>query len=794
MRLYIGSSQQFITDAVHNQVADKLKAAFFSYYRYAPSPGEMRSWRESLRSISQVFQHNNLLDHGIILEYQIPSTSKRLDCMITGRDGQHDDNAVIIELKQWDKCGTADGENEVTTYVGGAEREVLHPSAQVGRYATFLGDVHTAFYSPPQPIKLNACSYLHNYRFVPDDVLLGDKFSGILKSYPIFSMDDVDPLSDFLQTHLKGGAGMDILGRIEDGEYRPSKKLMEHVSNVIKGNPEYILLDEQLVAYDRVRASARKGMGDGRKTVIIIKGGPGTGKSVIAINLMADLLQDGYNAQYATGSKAFTETLRKIIGARGSIQFKYFNSYMEAPRDAVDVLICDEAHRLRETSNNRYTPKTRKSAVPQIEELINAARVPVFFIDDDQVVRPGEIGSIQHIKEYASKNGCRLFEHELETQFRCNGSEAFVGWINNTLGIARTPHVLWTGEENFEFKIFDSPESMEQAIRDKAAEGHSARMTAGFCWEWSKYRSGNDLNDDVVIGDYKRPWNAKHDATKLPKGTPKAQFWAYDPKGIDQIGCVYTAQGFEFDYVGVIFGNDLKYSFEKGDWIGCPENSRDSIVKKSKGRFIDYVRNVYRVLLSRGMKGCYVYFLDKDTENFFRSRMDILAPKRAGTRDADIQPYINALPLVSLQDLAGLSSSAWRTKMEDGWKGEFYRTPGGPFIHDRFLLRVDDPSMEPMIPAGSLCEFRIPADEVLDNKVILAGLKTYANDLPKILVRQYRQYQMVKSGEISENTRILLASENKHFPTIEIAEGIDDIRIFGIFNRIIFPKANSGSC
>jgi len=785
MRLYIGSTRQFTMDAAHNQVADKLKSAFFNYYRYAPSPGEMRSWRQSLGSISQVFQLNNFLDHGIILEYQIPLTSKRLDCLITGKDELRNDNAVIIELKQWEKCGTADGENEVVTYVGGAEREVLHPSAQVGRYATYLEDVHTAFYEPPQPIKLSACSYLHNYRFVSDEILLAKKFSTILDSYPLFSMDDVDPLSDFLKTRLQGGSGMDVLGRIEDGEYRPSKKLMEHVGNVIKGKPEYILLDEQLVAYDRVMASAKQGMGDRRKTVIIIKGGPGTGKSVIAINLMADLLLAGYNAHYATGSKAFTETLRKIIGNRGSVQFKYFNSYMDANRDAVDVLICDEAHRIRETSHNRFTSKAKRTDTPQIQELINAGRVSVFFIDQDQVVRPAEIGSIKHIKEYAAKNDCLLFEHELETQFRCSGSEAFVSWINNTLGIARTVHVLWTGEENFEFKIFESPESLERAIRLKSQQGYSARMTAGFCWEWSKHNEAHALNDDVVIGDYKRPWNARHEAVKLPKGVPKAQFWAHDPNGIEQIGCVYTAQGFEFDYIGVIFGNDIMYSFEEGKWIGYPGNSKDPVVRGAKGKFIDLVKNTYRVLLSRGLKGCYVYFLDQDTEKFFRSRMDIPVPAIQKIRAEEIQPYVNALPLVKPQDLENMSSSEWCTLLEESWAGEFQRIAGGPFLRDRFLMRAEDASMEPIIPKDALCEFRVTTDKNLESKVVLAGIKTYAKRTPGVVIKRYQRLAVIQPGEVSEITKIFLASENRSYPSLELREGLDSIEILGIFDRII---------
>ena len=623
MRLYAGTSRQFITDSIQNQIAGKLKSAFFETFRFNPSPGEIRSWRNSLSAISQVFQYSNLMDHGIILEYQLPLTSRRLDCLITGRDTNNKDNAVIIELKQWEKCSEAEGKNEVITWVGYGEREVLHPSAQVGQYKMFLQDGHSAFYEGDSPVSVDACTYLHNYSFTPDDVLLSGKFSEIMNKCPLFSADDVDTLRDYLIKRLKWGQGIDVLRRIEDGKYRPSKKLMDHVGNIIKGKQEYVLLDEQLVAYDKVIACTKKGFHDKQKRVILIKGGPGTGKSVIAINLMADLLLDGYNAHYATGSRAFTTTLRKIIGTRGSIQFKYFNSYMSAERNAVDVLICDEAHRIRKVSHSRYTPRDDRSNLPQIQELINSSKVCVFFIDQDQVVRPDEIGSVDYIKNSAKENNCAVHEYELEVQFRCSGSDAFVNWINNTLGIHRTANAIWSGKDEFDFRIFKSLESLEEAIINKSQQGFKSRMTAGFCWKWSKKpKADGTLHEDVQIDGFRRPWNARPEATRLAKCIPKATLWANDPNGINQIGCIYTAQGFEFDYVGVIFGNDLVYNLDEQEWEGHPENSGDPVVRCSKDKFINLVKNTYRVLLSRGLKGCYVYFMDKDTERFFKSRME----------------------------------------------------------------------------------------------------------------------------------------------------------------------------
>lgn len=612
MRLYAGTSLQFIEDTTQNQIAEKLKQAFFEYFRSNPSPSEMNSWRNSLRALSLTFESAKLLDHGIILEYQIPSTSKRIDCLICGKNDKGQDNAVIIELKQWDTSKKSDGENEVRIWMRGKLVDHLHPSAQVNQYKTFLADLHTAFYEGQNPIELNSCAYLHNYNYNKEDEIFSNKFNNIMQKSPLFTADEVDGLKDFLVEKLANGEGHEILSRIEKSKYRPSKKLMEHVGNIIKGKQEYILLDEQLVVYDKVIAAAKKGFHRKQKSVIIVKGGPGTGKSVIAINLMADLLLNKYNAHYATGSKAFTKTLRKIIGARGAIQFKYFNSYTHAESNEIDVLVSDEAHRIRKTSNNRFTRKENKSSSPQIDELLKVAKVAVFFIDDDQVVRPDEIGSTAYIREAATKHNANVSEYELEVQFRCNGSDAFVNWINNTLGIRRTANVIWDLHEEFDFKVIDTPVKLKKEIDQKIKEGYRARIAAGFCWPWSNPRQDGSLVNDVIIGDFKMPWERKN----------RFWEWATEKSGEDQIGTVYTSQGFEFDYMGVIVGNDLTYDFENQKWRGNPENSSDAFVKRSKDNFTQYVKNTYRVLLSRGMKGCYVYFMDKDTERFFKSRIE----------------------------------------------------------------------------------------------------------------------------------------------------------------------------
>lgn len=626
MKLYSGTSEQFVNDATHDRIADRLREAYFNQFRYEPPASEVTSWRHSLRALSDVISSAELLDHGVLLEYEIPLTSLRLDAMISGHDSKSVPHAVVVELKQWQKAQESASDNEVVAFVGGREREILHPSVQVDRYRTFLSDALPVFHSEENTVQLSACSYLHNYRFDPNDAIFGSKFNTALASAPLFCADSVNELTEFLRPRLEGGRGVVVLDRIERSEYRPSRKLMEHVAAVIKSKSEYVLLDEQQVVYDRVLTLAAQKFQSRKKPTIVVKGGPGTGKSVIAVNLIGDLSRRGYNAQYATGSKSFNQTIAKVVGTRAAQQFKSTHQYGGVGADTIDVLVVDEAHRVRERTTIPFQPRRDET---QMEELLNAARVTVFFIDDVQVVRPNEIGSSQYIRDAAQRAGHEVFEHQLDVQFRCAGSEGFVNWVDNTLGIRRTANVIWNEHERFDFRIFETPAALDAAIRQKAKDGASARMTAGFCWEWSDPLPNGTLHPDVTIGEFRRPWNAKPGAGRLAAGIPKAPLWASQPGGLEQIGCIYTAQGFEFDYVGVIFGADLIYSFDVNDWKGQSEHSHDGVVRQARSRFTDLVKNTYRVLLTRGMKGCYVCFLDKETERFVRSRMERTPPRCA---------------------------------------------------------------------------------------------------------------------------------------------------------------------
>lgn len=624
MHLYSGMSTDFISESQRGSIAGKLADSFFHHFRYKPSENEVRSWQNSLTRMANVLQLGSMYDQGVIVEYKLPLSSKRLDVMVTGKGAGNIDGAVIVELKQWDKVELSPIDECVATFVGGNVRDVLHPSRQAFDYQQYIMDTHSAF--SDGLIQIKSCGFLHNLHKDKAKAVLDPRFEQLLRQCPTFLLDDAgDGIVEYLQSSVGEGDGLKTLRTVTDGGFRPHKRLLDHVSKMIKNEPAFTLLDEQRVAFNHVRGLVRDGQARAEKSVVIVHGGPGTGKSLIALHLLGDLAGDNFVTMHATGSKAFTQTLKKQVGTRAGALFRYFNNFGQADRDGIDLLVCDEAHRIRKSSNNQYTKKADKSDRNQIDEILEAAKVSVFLIDDKQVVRPSEVGSSQLIRESASRFGIKVVEHTLEAQFRCNGSDSFIQWVANTLELERTPQVLWDMNGDFDFDIVDSPVELEAWIRNMYNTDFSARLVAGFCWPWSDPKNDGNLEDDVIVGEWLRPWNARDDAGRLAPGIPKSNFWATDPNGINQVGCVYTAQGFEFDYVGLIWGRDLVYRHGIG-WVGQPEFSHDKVVKRgaktNPEEFLKLVKQTYRVLLTRGLRGCYVYFDDVETRNFVMSRIE----------------------------------------------------------------------------------------------------------------------------------------------------------------------------
>ncbi|WP_208092294.1 DUF2075 domain-containing protein [Blastococcus xanthinilyticus] len=581
----------------------------------SPSAAEVRSWDASLAALAADLEQAGLHGVEVLAEYQLPLSSKRIDVVLAGEHPRRGGPSyVVVELKQWTKASLFEDEPELVLQPSYGNRPVLHPVAQVRGYGEYLLDF-LGVLEGAQDV-LAGAAYLHN---ATDDGVAA------LRGYPqdelgrFFTAQDRGDFHAFLRSRLSPTNASVHADRLLRSSVAPSKQLLAVAAEELRTREQFVLLDEQRVAFDLVLHEVEKARRGDHKSVVIVSGGPGSGKSVIALSLLGELGRRGIRAAHATGSRSFTQTLRRVAGHRAprtAALFRYFNQFMDADRNGLDVLIADEAHRLRETSANRWTKTEHRTGKRQIDELIDAARVPVFLLDQNQVVRPGEMGTVEDIEKHARGRGLDVHQIDLSTQYRSGGSGQYIEWVERLLGLTPGGPASWTGDERFEVRTAPSPSAMETLLAEKLADHQNARMAAGYCWTWSDPRADGSLVPDVRIGDWSRPWNLKGD--RSVGGAPPAALWASDDRGFGQVGCVYTAQGFEYEWNGVLIGPDLVW---RGDrWVAVRSANRDpdfrNTKKVSDADFDLLVRNVYKVLLTRGLRGVYLHSTDPETQRF----------------------------------------------------------------------------------------------------------------------------------------------------------------------------------
>ncbi|MGW4352260.1 caspase, EACC1-associated type [Nocardia sp. NPDC004582] len=562
----------------------------------------------------------------VLVEHKLPRSPKRVDVVLCG---VHPDKRtwsyVLIELEPWSRAETVAG-NLIS--IAGRSQLELHPAARVDAYCRYLVDFMPS--AVRYPMEVNGIAHIHNARSadIRHFELHGD--SNVFSR--TFALDEqsemIRTLRSLLDHECDREQNQQAANHFRELEFAPTKSLLTVAAREVQDREQYVLLDEQRVAHDVVLHALHRAMAQHQQTVVVVSGGPGTGKSVIALSLLGELARQGRRVHHATGSSAFTRTMRKVVGSRNArVQslFKYFNSYTNSEPRELDVLLCDEAHRIRESSVTRFTASaSRARARRQIDELISVAWVPVFLLDENQAVRPGEIGSLDEIAEATSAAGCALEIIQLDGQFRYGGWDVFDTWIRQLLGISNHPPAQWSllgNHTDIQVSTAASPWELEAWLRrQRENHGGTARITAGYCWPWSDPVSPQGgtkmLVNDVKIGEWERPWTAKPD--KRVPDAPDSYYWASDDRGFGQVGSVYTAQGFEYDWAGVIFGRDY---VRRGDnWVAQHEFSHDPAVHRaSNARFDELIRNTYKVLLTRGMQGVCIYSADPETQAYLET-------------------------------------------------------------------------------------------------------------------------------------------------------------------------------
>jgi hypothetical protein len=543
-------------------------------------------------------------DIGVVLEYHLPYSGYRIDALLAGKTSAGANCATTLELKQWSDVQLAD--NSLNLVINGAE--YLHPSQQALDYSEHLCEIHSSF--SENSITAASCSFCHNLKD-NDEILSGEQFRSLLAQSPLFKEGDEALLADFVEKSVGGGDGANLMNAFIEGHFKPNKKLLDVLDAVVREDERWHLLDEQRIAYNAIwgKVVKLKRAGRGARAAVLVRGGPGTGKSVVATQLLADALRLGYTAVHSTGGYAFRTSLQAQF--KGADKLFVWNLHMRnAPRQALDLLLVDEAHRIRKTSDTFYTPRVPRSTRSQVEELLDAAKVTVFLLDENQFVRPDEIGCSALVRSEAARLGVPLTEYDLATQFRCGGCSEYGAWVDSLLGFPAEDARDWG--DRYSFSVVAAPSELEAVIPEAKGRGERARLVAGFCWPWSDPLHDGTLVHDVSVDGWSRPWNAKPGKKKYRPEEHPYTLWAETEAGESQVGCIYSAQGFEFDRVGVIWGPDLVW--RDNGWVAQREHSFDSPVKAKTANMQHLVRNAYRVLLTRGISETRVLILDQETK------------------------------------------------------------------------------------------------------------------------------------------------------------------------------------
>ena len=616
MIIYHSTKEKFSSDILTNDIDNIIQHALVERTGKRVGEAELNSFRNSLSYMDKVLHDGEIpADCGISIEYHIPQTSKRVDFIISGSDG-NTDNVVIVELKQWQTAEITDRDGVVRTRFKQGMKDTAHPSYQAWSYAALLNGFNEAI--AEENINLHPCAYLHNY--VDDNCIRNDFYQGYIDKAPLFLKHDALKLREFIKKYIKTGDQSDILFRIDNGKIRPSKSLADALSNMIKGNTEFYMIDDQKVVFETAKKLALNSS-QNNKNVLIVEGGPGTGKSVVAINLLVQLIKTGQFAQYVTKTSAPRDVyFEKLSRDKKKIELKQLfvgsGSFMQTPANSFNTLIVDEAHRLTEKTG------FYRMGNNQVEEILDAAHCSIFFIDENQRVSLEDYGEIAVIEEFANKKGITVHRLSLESQFRCNGSDGYLAWLDNTLQIRETANTTLDGLD-YDFRVMDSPDQLRDLIYERNKINNKARIVAGYCWPWASKRKSDAF--DIIFDEYdfKMRWNM----------TAYGGAWIIDPNSVTEIGCIHTAQGLEADYIGVIIGNDLLV--RDGEVLVQP-TARDKddrtilgykkLLKENpiegKELIKAIIKNTYRTLMTRGMKGCYIYCTDPETNAFFKKQLE----------------------------------------------------------------------------------------------------------------------------------------------------------------------------
>lgn len=804
MLVYSGKKHEFLADVKSNNIEGLIEREFERKLFKRPAPAEVASWKNSMQFMFNILIDSEIpIDSGVSIEYVLPLSSKRVDFILTGKSSDAVDSAVIVELKQWSELRTTQKDGIVITRFAHGEAETSHPSYQAWSYAALIEDYNETVRD--ENIKLVPCAYLHNLK---STAAINDPFyQDHIAKAPVFISSDAERLARFFKEHVKYGDTGNIMYRIEHGRLKPSKALADSLLSMLRGNNEFLMIDDQKLVFESALDLAHRAQ-KGSTKVLIVEGGPGTGKSVVAINLLVELTKRELTAQYVSKNSApravyASQLTGEFKKSRIDNLFKGSGGYIDCEPDFFDALIVDEAHRLNEKSG-----LYGNLGEHQVKEIISAAKFSVFFLDEDQRVTMADVGSKKTIESWAIQLGAETTVMRLDSQFRCNGSDAYLAWLDNLLQVRETAnHVLDSSE--YEFKIFDSPLQLRDAILSKNRLNNKARLVAGYCWKWNSKKTPGAMDVQLPEYGFEAQWNLSKDGN----------LWIISPDSVHEIGCIHTCQGLEVDYVGVIVGPDLIVRDGMVITDALERAPADKTIKgyktllktdPEKARLLGerIIKNTYRTLMTRGQKGCFIFCTDPETNAYFKEALEGCSLAGMGGSGSDdenyntltrypgldlevvhsdkVQPFDNAAPIYDLKAAAG-DFGQYQEVSDFDW----VRLPDHIRANESFfVIQVIGESMNRKIPNGSWCLFRSELGGSREGKIVLVEHRDLRDPDTggTYTVKQYFSEKRVDADGVWSHTRIKLKPLTTAYGYKDLVlepESEGDLRVIGEFLSVL---------
>jgi DUF2075 family protein len=895
---YSATKDVFIDDVKWNRFIPKMREGA-RLNHIGSGDSEIRSWQSNAPSVRNLLELSQIPNDVIVsFEYKVPNGG-RIDCMLYGEGNNGLKNVIHIELKQWGNNSVSElydtGVFKVDAFTGGSYKAVCHPSQQVLNYQTHLLNFVEELNA--DDTNLEGLAYCYNYDSnATPNALYANHYRAILDQHRLYSGNEIEPLATRIHELLCNGSGLEIFNRVTTSRIRQSKTLLDAAANMFKGITEFSLLDDQITASETIFAEVRKASKKKGKTVVIVKGGPGTGKTVIALHVLAQMAQEGRasNMYFTTRSKALRESLRERLlsiplqdGNKLNASDLISNIFHFKPHyyeeSEVDLLLVDEAHRVQKSANYMGDKFFEQTYLSQVTSLIYCSKVCVFFIDDKQAIKTDEIGNsddieaaarnyansiadyansdfyqkiqknkrslskaesdraklaahpkpenygkiakldakISELRREITKEDCiadvkttlttpiNIIQLELKSQFRCNGSDNYLDWLDEVLYKPYDLVKTSFSNQEYDFQIFGTPQALYDKIKSlDNPDGHPkqvARIAAGYCWRWSKRPTSNgDLVKDVKIGDFEMPWETNEGRAFGPfrdMYASSADTWAIEPQGINQVGCIFSIQGFEIDYIGVILGPDIQYDSASDCLIGQVGNnvavqSNDSI------EYTRYIRNAYRVLMSRGKKGCFVYCCNPEVAAFLercqRKQAEIVE-MNTGVLMAAEEPSVRAIiiddydfqqrtdksgyiPLYSVRAACGYFEDGEVPEVE-GWidaSGHGFR----PDPKKHFVVHAKGDSMQPKIHNGDLCVFEWYQAGSRNGEIVLTQCQERDLDYGGMYTIKKYHSEKVITEEGWYHSKVELEPLNSDYEVIEL-DLERNFKTIGIFKCVL---------